>query len=75
MIDKRPALIARCVGVADVVAAVAFARDHRLALAVRSGGHNVSGVAVCNDGFVIDLSLMCWCGSIRLRALFAREAV
>ena len=58
MIDKRPALIARCVGVADVVAAVAFARDHRLALAVRSGGHNVSGVAVCNDGFVIDLSLM-----------------
>ena len=58
MIDKRPALIARCAGVADVVAAVAFARDHQLPLAVRAGGHNVSGVAVCNDGLVVDLSSM-----------------
>ena len=58
MIDKRPALIARCAGVADVVAAVAFARDHQLPLAIRGGGHNVSGVAVCNDGLVVDLSSM-----------------
>lgn len=58
MIDKRPALIARCTGVADVVAAVTFAREHRLPLAVRAGGHNVSGVAVCDDGLVVDLSAM-----------------
>jgi FAD/FMN-containing dehydrogenase len=58
MIDKRPALIARCAGVADVVAAVAFARDHQLPLAVRAGGHNASGVAVCDDGLVVDLSSM-----------------
>ncbi len=58
MIDKRPALIARCAGVADVVAAVSFARDHQLPLAVRAGGHNVSGVAVCDHGLVVDLSAM-----------------
>src|SRR5687768_5406055 len=55
-IDRRPACIARCAGVADVVAAVRFARDHGLEVAVRGGGHNVAGTAVCDDGIVIDLS-------------------
>ena len=57
-IDRRPRLIARCTGNADVVAAVRFARDHDLEIAIRGGGHNVAGTAVCNDGIVIDLSAM-----------------
>jgi FAD/FMN-containing dehydrogenase len=57
-IDRRPTCIARCTGVADVVAAVRFARDHDLEIAVRGGGHNVAGTAVCDDGLVIDLSAM-----------------
>ncbi len=57
-IDRRPACIARCTGVADVVAAVRFAREHDLEVAVRGGGHNVAGTAVCDDGIVIDLSAM-----------------
>jgi FAD/FMN-containing dehydrogenase len=57
-IDRRPALIARCTGVADVQAAVRFAREHELVVAVRGGGHNVAGTAVCDDGVVIDLSPM-----------------
>ena len=58
MVDKRPALIARCAGVADVIACVQFARQENLLLAVRGGGHNVAGVAVCDSGLVIDLSPM-----------------
>ncbi|MGE5764558.1 MAG: FAD-binding oxidoreductase, partial [Mycobacterium leprae] len=58
MVDKRPGLIVRCAGVADVIAAVTFARDHDLLVAVRGGGHNVSGNAVCDGGLVIDLSPM-----------------
>ena len=57
-IDRRPHLIARCIGAADVVAAVRFARDHDLEIAIRGGGHNVAGTAVCDDGIVIDLSAM-----------------
>ena len=57
-IDRHPAGIARCTGVADVIAAVRFARDHDLEIAVRGGGHNVAGTAVCDDGVVIDLSPM-----------------
>ncbi|MGH3742783.1 MAG: FAD-binding oxidoreductase, partial [Micromonosporaceae bacterium] len=58
MIDKRPAVIARCTGVADVLAALRFGIDHGLRVAVRGGGHNVAGTAVCDDGIVIDLSGM-----------------
>ncbi len=58
MIDGRPALIARCAGVADIVDAVTFARESDLPLAVRGGGHNVAGTAVRDDGLVVDLSGM-----------------
>src|SRR5258708_2565300 len=58
MIDKRPALIARCVDVADVISAVNFAREQHLTLAVRGGGHNGPGLGTCDDGLVIDLTPM-----------------
>lgn len=58
VIDKYPALIARCTGVADVIDAVDFARENDLLVAVRGGGHNVAGTAVCDGGLVIDLSQM-----------------
>src|SRR6266404_5159517 len=57
-IDKHPGLIARCSGAADVVQAVKFARANDLLVAVRSGGHNVGGRALCDEGIVIDLSRM-----------------
>lgn len=58
MIDRRPAVIVRCAGVADVRRAVDFARDNGLLLAVRGGAHNIAGSAVCDDGLMIDLSPM-----------------
>jgi FAD/FMN-containing dehydrogenase len=58
MIDRRPALIARCAGAADVMRAVAFARAHDVLVSVRGGGHNIAGSAVCDGGLTIDLSAM-----------------
>src|SRR5215510_15457563 len=58
MINKHPALIARCAGVADVINAVNFARTHDLLVAIRGGGHGVAGNAVCDGGVMIDLSPM-----------------
>jgi len=58
MIDKRPALIARCAGAADVLEAVRFAAAHEVLVSVRGGGHNIAGTAVCDSGLMIDLSPM-----------------
>jgi FAD/FMN-containing dehydrogenase len=58
MIDRRPGLIARCTGTADVVQAVRFARQHRVLVSVRGGGHNIAGLAVCEGGLMIDMSLL-----------------
>jgi FAD/FMN-containing dehydrogenase len=55
-VDKHPRLIARCSGLADVIAAVNFGRANNLLTAIRGGGHNVGGRALCDDGVVIDLS-------------------
>lgn len=58
MIDRRPALIARCADIADVMTAVDFGRANDMTIAIRGGGHNVAGLALCDDGLVIDLSAM-----------------
>ena len=58
MIDRHPAVIARCIDSADVQTAVSFAREHDLVVSIKGGGHNVAGNAVCDDGLMIDLSLM-----------------
>src|SRR6188508_2241873 len=58
MIDKRPALIVRCVDTADVIASVNYARANDMVTAIRGGGHNGAGLSTCDDGIVIDLSRM-----------------
>src|SRR5580765_6908482 len=58
MIDRKPAIIAQCANSADVQQAVNFSVAHNLLISIRSGGHNVSGNAVCNGGIMIDLSKM-----------------
>jgi FAD/FMN-containing dehydrogenase len=58
MIDRRPALVARCVGVSDIVACVNFARQHGIALSIKGGGHNIAGLAVADGGLLLDLSPM-----------------
>jgi FAD/FMN-containing dehydrogenase len=58
MIDRRPALIARCLGTADVVTCVKFAREHEIALTIKGGGHNIAGLAVCDGGLMLDMSRM-----------------
>jgi FAD/FMN-containing dehydrogenase len=58
MIDRRPAAIARCLGAGDIVAALEFAREHGLRVSIKAGGHNISGLAVCDGGLTIDLSPM-----------------
>src|SRR4029077_14189629 len=58
MIDRHPAMIVQCAGVADVITAVKFARSHDLVVSVRGAGHNVAGISLCDEGMVIDVSRM-----------------
>jgi FAD/FMN-containing dehydrogenase len=58
MIDRRPAVIVRCLGVSDIVAGVNAAREHGVQLSIKGGGHNIAGLAVCDGGLMLDLSLM-----------------
>ena len=58
MIDRRPALVLRCLGVTDVIAGVNAARERGLPLSIKGGGHNIAGLAVCEGGLMLDMSLM-----------------
>ncbi|HEX5715716.1 MAG TPA: FAD-binding oxidoreductase [Thermoanaerobaculia bacterium] len=58
MIDRRPAMIVRCLGVADVIACVQFAREHELLLCIKGGGHNIAGLATADGALMLDMSLM-----------------
>ena len=57
MIDRKPALVARCLGVADVIACVQFAREHNLLLCIKGGGHNIAGLATAEGALMLDMSL------------------
>jgi FAD/FMN-containing dehydrogenase len=76
MIDRKPALVVRCSGASDVIRSIRFARDNHFALAVRGGGHNIAGNAVCDGGLLIDLSQMrfVWVDAIGGRARVAPGA-
>jgi FAD/FMN-containing dehydrogenase len=58
MIDRKPALVVRCLGVADVIASVRFAREHNLLLCIKGGGHNIAGLATADGALMLDMSLM-----------------
>jgi FAD/FMN-containing dehydrogenase len=58
MIDRRPALVARCLGIADVATGLKFAREYGLLVSIKGGGHNVAGLATCDEGLMLDMSLM-----------------
>ena len=58
MIDRRPAAFARCLGLADVVTCVNFAREHSLPLTIKGGGHNIAGLCVSDGALTLDMSLM-----------------
>src|SRR5262245_42382713 len=58
MIDRRPAAVVRCAGVADVVSCVRFAREHGVQLSIKGGGHNVAGLAACDGGLMLDMAAM-----------------
>ncbi|HET9229030.1 MAG TPA: FAD-binding oxidoreductase [Thermoanaerobaculia bacterium] len=58
MIDRKPALVVRCLGTADVIACVQFAREHNLLLAIKGGGHNIAGLAIADGSLLLDMSLM-----------------
>ncbi|HET7512534.1 MAG TPA: FAD-dependent oxidoreductase, partial [Chthoniobacterales bacterium] len=72
MIDRKPALIARCTSAPDVVEAVNFGREHEMLVSIRGGGHNIAGNAVCDDGLMIDLSPM---KGVKINANARRAAV
>src|SRR5512135_915243 len=58
MIDRRPAIVARCLGTADVIASVRFARENDLLLCIKGGGHNIAGLATADGALMLDMSLM-----------------
>jgi FAD/FMN-containing dehydrogenase len=70
MIDRKPAVVVRCLGASDIIRSIRFGRDQNLALAVRGGGHNIAGSAVCDDGLLVDLSPMrsVWVDAVNGRA-------
>jgi FAD/FMN-containing dehydrogenase len=74
IVDRRPALVARCTDAADVIKAVRFAREQDLVIAVRAGGHSVGGFSTCDGGIIIDLSRMREV-SVDPQARFARVGV
>lgn len=71
MIGLRPAMIVRCLGTADVLTGVNFAREHGIAVSVKGGGHNISGLALCDGGLMLDMSLRrgVWVDAVRRTAV------